>query len=83
MPQTFRLVALGSVVCFFPASLTRRYPRPEIAYWPVRDLEPATVAVAWPQGSRSTAVAAFVRAATKVAAAAQPQQQKTPQTAAS
>ena len=73
LPQIFRLVELGSIVCFFPASLTRRYPRPEIAYRPVSDLEPATLAVAWPQDSHSAAVAAFVRAAARVAAAAQPE----------
>jgi DNA-binding transcriptional LysR family regulator len=69
LPQIFKLVELGSIVCFFPASLTRRYPRPEIAYRPVEDLEPATLSVAWPQQSRSAAVAAFVRAAAEVAAA--------------
>jgi hypothetical protein len=52
-----------------PASLTLRYPRSEIAYRRVEDLEPATLSVAWPQHSRSAAVAAFVRAAAKVAAA--------------
>ena len=72
LPQIFRLVELGSILCFFPASLTRRYPRPEIAYRPVSDLEPATLAVAWSQDSHSAAVAAFVRTATAVAAAAQP-----------
>jgi DNA-binding transcriptional LysR family regulator len=67
LPQIFRLVELGSIVCFFPASLTRRYPRPEITYRPVSDVEPAVLAVAWPQDSRSAAVAAFVRAAVAVA----------------
>jgi DNA-binding transcriptional LysR family regulator len=70
LPQIFRLVELGSIVCFLPASVTRRYPRPEIASRPVSDLGPATLAVAWPQDSRSAAVAAFVRAATTAAAAA-------------
>jgi DNA-binding transcriptional LysR family regulator len=73
LPQIFRLVELGSIVCFFPASLSRRYPRTEIAYRPVTDLEPATLAVAWSQDSHSAAVAAFVRAAAAVAAAAQPE----------
>jgi DNA-binding transcriptional LysR family regulator len=73
LPQIFKLVELGSIVCFFPASLTRRYPRPEIAYRPVENLAPATLSVAWPQHSRSTAVAAFVRVATKVAAHARPE----------
>ncbi|MFD3926039.1 LysR family transcriptional regulator [Streptomyces sp. NPDC058614] len=73
LPEIFKLVELGSIVCFFPASLTRRYSRSEIAYRPVEDLAPATLSVAWPQHSRSTAVAAFVRAATEVAADAQPE----------
>ena len=73
LPQIFRLVELGSIVCFLPASVVRRYPRPEIAYRPVIDLEPATLAVAWPQNSHSAAIAAFVRAATTVAAAPQPE----------
>ena len=70
LPEIFRLIELGTIVCYFPASLTHRYPRPDIVYLPVKDLPPATLAVAWPQDSRSTAVAAFVRAATAVAAAA-------------
>jgi DNA-binding transcriptional LysR family regulator len=70
LPQIFRLVELGSMVCFVPASVTRRYRRPEIAYRPVSDLGPATLAVAWPRDSRSPAVAAFVRAAVTVATAA-------------
>jgi DNA-binding transcriptional LysR family regulator len=81
LPQILKLVELGRIACFFPASLTMRYPRSEIAYRRVADLEPAALSVAWPQQSRSTAVAAFVRAATKVAATAQPQP-ATPQTAA-
>ena len=68
LPEIFRLIELGQTVCFFPASLTERYPRPDIVYLPVKDLAPATLAVAWPQDSRSPAVAAFVRAATEVAA---------------
>lgn len=69
LPEIFRLVELGSIVCFFPASLTQRYPRPDIVYLPVKDLAPGTLAVAWPADSRSAAVAAFVRAAGEVAAA--------------
>ncbi|MFC1443083.1 LysR family transcriptional regulator [Streptacidiphilus sp. N1-10] len=69
LPQILRLVELSRIVCFLPASVTRRYTRPEVAYLPVDDLAPATLAVAWPQASRSPAVAAFVRAAATVAAA--------------
>ncbi|MFI1093840.1 LysR family transcriptional regulator [Streptomyces sp. NPDC020917] len=69
LPQIFKLVELGRMVCFFPRSLTVRYQRPGIAYLPVEDLDPVTLAVAWPQQSRSAAVAAFVRVATSAAAA--------------
>ncbi|MCX5554844.1 hypothetical protein [Streptomyces sp. NBC_00038] len=72
LPQIFRLVELGSIVYFFPASVASRYPRPEIAYRPVSDLKSATLAVAWPQDAHSAAIAPFVRAATKVTADAQP-----------
>ena len=71
LPQIFKLIELGRIVCFFPASLTLRYPRAEIAYRPVEDAARGTLSVAWPRSSRSTAVAAFVRTATAVAATAQ------------
>ncbi|MEU4231621.1 LysR substrate-binding domain-containing protein [Nonomuraea sp. NPDC026600] len=70
MTQILKLVELGSFVCFLPASIARIYPRPEIAYRAVDDLEPITLAVAWPQDARSAAVAAFVRTAAAVAEAA-------------
>lgn len=68
LSEIFSLVETGSVVFFTPASVARRYPRPEIAYRPVSDLPDSTLAVAWPQDARSPAVAAFVRAACEVAA---------------
>ncbi|MEV4111758.1 LysR family transcriptional regulator [Nonomuraea sp. NPDC049695] len=71
LTQAFRLIELGDIVCLLPAWVTRRYAWPEIAYRPVSDLEPATLAVAWPQDMRSAAVAAFVRAAVSVAETAQ------------
>ena len=70
LPEIFRLIELGRTVCFFPRSLTVRYPRTDVVYLPVKDLPPATLAVAWAQDSRSVAVAAFVRAAAEVAASA-------------
>ena len=57
---------------FVPASVARSYPRPGLAYRPVSDLPDATLALAWPEEARSPAVAAFVRAACSVAAAAHP-----------
>ncbi|MFG1688817.1 LysR family transcriptional regulator [Nonomuraea sp. NPDC049269] len=81
MTQILKLVELGSFVCFLPASIARIYPRPEIAYRAVDDLEPVTLAVAWPQDARSAAVAAFVRTATAVAEAS-PAKTGVPQRAA-
>jgi DNA-binding transcriptional LysR family regulator len=70
LAEIFSLVETGSVVFFVPASVARRYPRSGIAYRPVSDLPDSTLALAWPQDARSPAVAAFVRAACTVAAAA-------------
>jgi len=72
LSEIFSLVETGSVVFFAPASVARRYPRPGIAYRPVSDVPDATLALAWPEDARSPAVAAFVRAACAVAAAAHP-----------
>jgi DNA-binding transcriptional LysR family regulator len=73
LAEIFSLVETGSVVFFAPASVARRYPRPGVAYRPVTDLPDSTLALAWPQDARSPAVAAFVRAACTVAAAAHEQ----------
>jgi len=81
LAEIFSLVETGSVVFFAPASVARRYPRPGIAYRPVSDLPDATLALAWPQDARSLAVAAFVRAACTVAAAAQAQAEPVVQSA--
>ncbi|MFF0561731.1 LysR family substrate-binding domain-containing protein [Streptomyces sp. NPDC004266] len=78
LSEIFSLVETGSIVFFAPASVARRNPRPGIAYRPVSDLPNCTFAVAWPQGARSPAVAAFVRAACATAAATtEPRSQST------
>ncbi len=82
LAEIFSLVETGSVVFFAPASVARRYPRPEITYLPVSDLPDSTLALAWPQDARSPAVAAFVRAACTVAAAAHEQAEPAMQSAA-
>jgi DNA-binding transcriptional LysR family regulator len=61
------LVELGRAVAFVPASVARRYPRPELVFHEVAELTPLTLVVAWPERSRSLAAAAFVRAASAVA----------------
>ncbi|NUT93987.1 MAG: LysR family substrate-binding domain-containing protein, partial [Saccharothrix sp.] len=70
LAEIFNMVELGGMVWFLPTSLAQRHPRPGVAYRPVVDLPPFTLSVAWPRTSRSPAVAAFVRAATGVAASA-------------
>jgi DNA-binding transcriptional LysR family regulator len=67
LPQLLETVALGQAVAFLPASSAARYPRADLAYRPVTGLSPSVVAVAWQQGSRSPAIAAFVRAAVAAA----------------
>jgi DNA-binding transcriptional LysR family regulator len=67
LAQLFTLVEVSGMVWFPPAYVARRHPRPNIAYRPVGDLAPSTLVIAWPQASRSPAVAAFVRAAVLVA----------------
>jgi DNA-binding transcriptional LysR family regulator len=66
LAQLLTLVELGELVQLLPESVTTRYPRPGVAYRPVVDAPPAVLAIAWPQQSRSRAVAAMVRAATAV-----------------
>ena len=68
------LLETGSVVFFAPASVARRYPgEAGIAYRPVDTSPSSTLALAWPQDAHSPAVAAFVRAACTIAAAAHEQ----------
>ncbi|MEU4535950.1 LysR substrate-binding domain-containing protein [Streptosporangium sp. NPDC023825] len=81
LSEIFNLVETGSIVFFAPASVTRRNPRPGVAYRPVSDLPDCTLAIAWPQDARSPAVAALVRVACTIAASqrtqAEPQMQST------
>ncbi|TVT39952.1 LysR family transcriptional regulator [Amycolatopsis rhizosphaerae] len=65
--QLLEVVALGQAVAFLARSTTERHQRPDIAYRPVTGLSPSAVMVAWPETSRSVAVATFVQAAHDVA----------------
>jgi DNA-binding transcriptional LysR family regulator len=67
IPQLLALVALGQTVAFVSASTARSYPRNDLAYIIVTDLSPSKLVVAWPQASRSRAVAAFVGTANAIA----------------
>lgn len=68
--QLLDAVALGGAVAYVPASTADQHRRADLAYVPVSDLTPSQVVVAWPEASRSHAVAAFVRAAAGAAAPA-------------
>ncbi|HEY7488383.1 MAG TPA: LysR family transcriptional regulator [Streptosporangiaceae bacterium] len=64
--QLLQLIALGRMVAVAPESVRGRL-RDDLVAVPVVDAPPVTLLLAWPEGSRSRAVAAFVRAATTVA----------------
>ncbi|MFI7106925.1 LysR family transcriptional regulator [Nonomuraea sp. NPDC050227] len=64
--QLLQLIALGRAVAVVPASV-RGQLRDDLVCVPVTDAEPTTLVLAWPQGGRAPALAAFVRTATSVA----------------
>ena len=61
-------MTLGHAVAYVPASAAAQFRSAGLAVVPVSDLSPSQVMVAWPDTSRSAAVAAFVRAALETAA---------------
>lgn len=67
--QLMQLVALGQVVALLPAS-SRRHQWPDVVCVPVPDAPQTEVLLAWPDQTRSRAVAAFVRASTQASAEA-------------
>ncbi len=68
MNQLLDTVELGQAIAYIPASVASRHAVPELAFVPVTDLSPSTVVAAWPEGSRSPAIARFLRVAAEVAA---------------
>jgi DNA-binding transcriptional LysR family regulator len=68
MNQLLDVVALGQAVAFVPQSVADRYGPADLVFVPVTDLAPTEVVTAWPELSRSPAVAAFVRLAADAAA---------------
>ena len=67
MDQLLDVVALGQAVAYVPVSVAERHSGADLAFVPVADLTPSEVVAAWPDTSRSRAVAGFVRAAAEVA----------------
>ena len=65
--QLMQLVALGQLVAVVPTS-AQRNARADVAFVPLLDAPTTALVLAWPEGSRSRAVAAFLRACTAVVA---------------
>ncbi|GAB3657466.1 LysR family transcriptional regulator [Glycomyces tarimensis] len=65
--QLLQLVALGQVVAVVPDSV-RLHARSDVVFVPVLDAPRSSILLAWREGTRSRAVAAFVRAGIEVAA---------------
>ena len=71
--QLLDAVTIGHAVAYVPVSAAAQFRSAGLAVVPVSDLSPSQVMVAWPDTSRSPAVAAFVRVAV-AAAQAEPAQ---------
>ncbi|WP_285705344.1 LysR family transcriptional regulator [Microtetraspora sp. NBRC 16547] len=65
--QLMQLIAMGRTTAILPES-ARGYLAGDLVCVPVLDAPPSTMMIAWPEQSRSPALATFVRAATDVAA---------------
>lgn len=52
-------VAAGAAYCIVPQSMTEFYPRPDLAWVPIIDVEPLRIALAWRSNERSPLVPAF------------------------
>jgi DNA-binding transcriptional LysR family regulator len=66
--QLLDAVVLGNAVAYVPVSVAHQQHSADLVFVPVSDLSPSEVVAAWPDTSRSRAVAGFVRAAAEVAA---------------
>ena len=66
--QLLDAVTLGNAVAYVPISVADQHRAADLVFVPVSDLSPSEVMAAWPDTSRSRAVAGFVRAAVEVAA---------------
>jgi DNA-binding transcriptional LysR family regulator len=66
--QLLDAVTLGNAVAYVPVSVAHQQHPADLAFVPVSDLSPSEVVAAWPDTSRSRAVAGFVRAAAEAAA---------------
>jgi DNA-binding transcriptional LysR family regulator len=56
-------VAVGSVIAFLPEAARTFFPRPGVAYVPIRDVAPSTSALAWAAPFRARPAVAAIRQA--------------------
>ena len=65
--QLLDAVALSDAVTYLPESVAQQHPRPGLVYRPVSDLSPSRTLLAWPEDSRSPAIANLVTIAADAA----------------
>jgi DNA-binding transcriptional LysR family regulator len=65
--EIMALVGAGRGVCLLPAAAALHDPRPDVAYVPVSDAEPAVVSLAWLPDHSSPTLKAFIATAREVA----------------
>lgn len=66
--QLLDAVTLGNAVAYVPISVADQHRSANLVFVPVSDLSSSQVVAAWPETSRSRAVADFVRVAVEAAA---------------
>jgi DNA-binding transcriptional LysR family regulator len=67
--EMLEVVAQGRALCFVARSFEAFYGRPDVAFVPVVDLDPAPLALTWRTGDQRPAVVAFREVAARTAAA--------------
>jgi DNA-binding transcriptional LysR family regulator len=67
LQEILTLVAAARGVCLVPATVAHTHQRPDVAYVPVADAEPAVVSLARRHGQPSTSVAALIDTVREVA----------------
>jgi DNA-binding transcriptional LysR family regulator len=58
--ESLAFVARGLAVYCVPESIERFYPRPEVVFRPIADVEPAQIVLVWHRDPQNPAVASFV-----------------------
>ncbi len=66
--ELFAVLASGDAVCLLPATVSRYYSRPGLAYVDVTDADTSLISLAWRQAATRPLLEAFVTAARETAA---------------